>query len=295
MNSPTRVVNHPPQLDPTAMLEKYGPWAVISGGTEGTGESFARLLAEMGMNIMFVARRVDVMEALAEDLRTRHGIETRTLVQDLMEPDAAFNILEASKDLDVGLYISNAGVDGGPKRFLNQKPERWVRFVTMNVTNVTVAAHGFGNRMRERGRGGILIMSSGSALVGHPYLALYSATKAFDLALAEALWGELAESNIDVTAIIAPTMTTPLVRKGLEEGTIKFDVVYECDDVARQSLAQLGHAPVLMFRSSSHESDPDKVVQGRYEHLLQLTETGKRHVGSGGRKPAHVAAADANP
>ncbi|HKX79091.1 MAG TPA: SDR family NAD(P)-dependent oxidoreductase [Novosphingobium sp.] len=293
MTTAARIVNQPPKLDPEAIRDKYGPWAVIAGGTEGTGESFARQLAEIGLNIMFVARRIDVMEALAADLRAKHAIETRTLVQDLMEPDAAFNILEASEDLDVGLYISNAGVDGGPKRFLNQKPERWVRFVTMNVTNVTVAAHGFGNRMRERGRGGILIMSSGSALVGHPYLALYSATKAFDLALGEALWGELAESNIDVTTIIAPTMTTPLVRKGLEEGSIKFDVVYECDDVAHRSLAQLGHAPVLMFRSSSHESEPDKVVQGRYEHLLQLRETGKRHVGEGGRKPAHLAVAAA--
>ena len=286
-------MDNPPELDAKTVAAKYGPWAVIAGGTEGTGESFARQLAEIGINLMLVARRIEVMEALAADLRAKYGVETRTLVQDLMDPDAAQKMLDASADLDVGLYISNAGVDGGPKRFLNQPAERWVRMINMNVANVAVAVHGFGNRLRQRGRGGILLMSSGAALIGHPYLALYSATKAFDLAIAEALWGELAEFNIDVLAVIAPTMNTPLVMKGIEDGSIKFDTVYDCDDVVRQSLAQLGHAPTLMFGSSSW--DAAKVMNDRYDQLLRLCNVGKSFVPPGGRKPAQPAAVRASP
>ena len=287
-------MNDAPQIDAKAMLAKYGPWAVISGGTEGTGESFARQLAEIGFNVMLVARRVDVMEALAADLRAKYGVETRTLSQDLMEPDAAQKILDASADVDVGLYISNAGVDGGPKRFLNQPAERWVRFANMNVANLAVALHGFGNRMRQRGGGGLLVMSSGAALIGSPYLAMYSSTKAFGLAIAEALWGELAEFDIDVLGVIAPTMDTPLVMKGLEEGTIAFDSVFKCDDVVRQSLAQLGHAPTLMFGSSSGVWDPKAVMKERRDKLVQLADRGRSFVPKGGRRPAQADAAPAS-
>ncbi|HKT53003.1 MAG TPA: SDR family NAD(P)-dependent oxidoreductase [Caulobacteraceae bacterium] len=281
--------NHPPMFDPQALAAKYGPWAVISGGTEGTGESFARLLAQAGINVMMVARRLEVMEKLALDLQENYGIETRTLVQDLMHPDAAQKILEASADLDVGLYISNAGVDGGPKRFLNQPAERWVRMINMNVINVAVAAHGFGNRLRQRRRGGLLIMASGAALVGNPYLAMYSSTKAFDLALAEALCGELSEVGVDVLGVIAPTMTTPLVMKGVENGAISFDAVFECDVVARQALAQLGHAPTIMFGTSSDGRHSDEVVEERYHHLQRVAAAG-----SGARFVAHRDGTHAN-
>ena len=278
-------------LDGPAFRDRFGPWAVITGGTEGTGASFARLLAQVGINVVLVARRVELLDALDAELHARHGVEVRTLVQDLMEPDAAQKILDATADLDVGLFVSNAGVDGGPKRFLNQKAERWVRMINMNVANVTVAAHGFGNRLRARGRGGLLLMSSGAALVGQPYLALYSATKAFDLSLAEALWGEWAEWGIDVLAVLAPTMNTPLVMKGVEQGNVHFDIIYDCDDVAGQALAQLGHSPVLAFPSSATDLDPDKLVEGRRDLLLRTRDVGNRHLPTGGARPAGTGSA----
>ncbi|HJT41355.1 MAG TPA: hypothetical protein VJ762_13575 [Sphingobium sp.] len=85
--------------------------------------------------------------------------------------------------------------------------------------------------------------------------------------------------------MIAPAMNTPLVMKGLEQGNIQFDIIYECSDVAGQALAKLGHAPVLSFPSSAADMDPDALVRDRHELLLQICEVGKRHLPTGGAKP----------
>jgi short-subunit dehydrogenase len=268
-------MNNPPDLDRKKIAEKYGPWAVIAGGSDGTGEAYARELAAAGVNVMLVSRRGEVLDALAKDLQAKHGIETRTLVQDLMEPDAADNILKASEDLDVGLYISNAGVDGTGAKFFDQPLDRWLRMMNMNVRTVTTAVYAFGNRLRKRGRGGILLMSSSSGLGGTPYLSMYSATKSFELVLAEALWGELQDSGVDIVVVIAPAMATPFFQKNIAgEGFKLGGLIFSPEEVAQKALAQLGHSPVIMFRTARRQ-DPDKVVKERYDELLGSLEAGR--------------------
>lgn len=262
------------QIDRRAFAEKYGPWAVIAGGSDGTGEAYARDLAAMGINVMLVSRRAEVLDALAADLRARHGIETRTLVQDLMDPQAAQAMLDASADLDVGLYISNAGVDGTGASFLDQPLDRWLRMLNMNVTTVTAAVHGFGNRMHKRGHGGVLLMSSGSSLGGTPFLSMYSATKSFELALAESLWGEWSQSDIEILVVVAPAMSTPFFQKNIAGQGFKLDMVFTPEEVATGALARLGHAPVIMFPTVRRQS-PEKVMKDRYDELLLSLEAGR--------------------
>ena len=268
-------MSNPPELDRKTLAEKYGPWAVIAGGSDGTGEAYARELAAAGVNVMLVSRRQEVLDALAADLRAKHGVETRVLVQDLMDPQAAQHMLDASADLDVGLYISNAGVDGTGSSFFDQPLERWVRMMNMNVLAVTTAVHGFGNRLRKRGRGGILLMSSGGGLGGTPYLAMYSATKGFELVLAEALWGELSESGVDIIAVVAPAMATPFFQKNIAGEDFKLGgLIFAPEEVSKKSLAQLGHGPLIMFPTARRQS-PEKIVKERYDELLLSLEAGK--------------------
>jgi NAD(P)-dependent dehydrogenase (short-subunit alcohol dehydrogenase family) len=98
-------------LDGAAFAAKFGPWAVIAGASEGTGACYAEELAALGINLLLVSRRPDALEALGERLAAAHGIEFRTLALDLSETGAGTRIVEAAADLDVGLYISNAGAD----------------------------------------------------------------------------------------------------------------------------------------------------------------------------------------
>ena len=271
-----------PALDPGAARETYGPWAVIAGGSDGTGEAYARELAAVGINVMLVARRAEVLEALAADLREKHGVEARTLVQDLMQPDAAQNMLKASADIDVGCYISNAGVDGAGSKFFEQPSERWLRMITMNVQNLTEAVHGFGNRMLKRGRGGIVIMSSGAGLVGTPYLSMYSATKGFEMLLAESLWGELQGSDVDIVGVIAPSMTTPWFLKNVVGQDFKLGSdIKTPEQVAHDALAALGRKQPLIMFPSPRRAAPEEILGPRFQDLLKALESGKSYFPKG--------------
>ena len=264
-----------PGLDREWAQARYGPWVVIAGGSDGTGEAYARQLAELGLNILLVARRQAVLETLAAELRDQHGVETRVLVQDLMAPEAAENMLKASADLDVGLYISNAGIDGTGAKFFEQPVDRWRRMINMNVVTVTEAVHGFGNRLLRRGHGGLLIMCSGSGLGGTPFLSMYSATKGFEILLTEALWGELSQSDIDVLGVVAPAMDTPFFRRSIAGQDFKLGgLIFTADHVAREALAKLGHQPLIMF-PTARRPPPEQVLEARFEELQHSLEAGR--------------------
>lgn len=261
-------------IDHAAAREKYGPWAVIAGGSDGSGEAYARELAALGINVMLVARRKDVLDALAQDLRAQYGIETRTLVQDLMETDAAHAMLQASADLDVGLYISNAGCDGTGSHFFEQPIERWRRLITMNVQTVTEAVHGFGNRLIKRGRGGIILMSSGGGLGGTPYLATYAGTKGYEIIFTEGMWGELADRNVDILCVMAASMDTPFFRREIAGGNFKLGGLHTPEEIVRGGLENLGRKPLLMF-PCVRRPPPEVVMQTRYDELQESIAAGK--------------------
>ena len=79
--------------------QRYGPWAVVAGASDGIGASVARLLGDRGVNVVLVARRRATLEEVAATIPS----ETRTLVLDLSEPQAATELAEATADLPVGL------------------------------------------------------------------------------------------------------------------------------------------------------------------------------------------------
>ena len=104
----------------------------------------------------------------------------------------------ATDGLDVGLFVYNAGSNRHAARFLDQPADHAAFLVALSCRAPALLAHHFGARMRERGRGGIVLMSSLASLAGSAYHAAYAATKAFDTALAEGLWFECAGDGIDV-------------------------------------------------------------------------------------------------
>ncbi len=63
--------------------QKYGPWAVVTGASEGIGRAFAEQLAELGMNVVLVARRRDRLQHIADKLREQHKVDTLIIAADL--------------------------------------------------------------------------------------------------------------------------------------------------------------------------------------------------------------------
>lgn len=267
-------------LDSTAFAAKYGPWAVIAGASEGTGSCYAEELAGIGINLVLVSRRKEALDALGARLKAAHGIEYRALAQDLSEPEAGAMLVERTADLDVGLYISNAGADGAGNSFLDAAAARSHRLVRMNIGTLIDATHGFGNRFRARGSGGIIIMASGAGLGGQPMLAMYAGTKAFEICFAESLWGELGDANVDVIAIAAPIMDTPTLRRETEGMGFDLDIAYDPADVTHNALASLHCGkPILIVPDGPGEENLPAVEAARIERATAFKQWAKTYTG----------------
>lgn len=267
-------------LDCTAFAAKYGPWAVIAGASEGTGSCYAEQLAAMGINLVLVSRRKDTLDALGDRLKAAHGIAYRAIAQDLTATDAGAALVAGTADLDVGLYISNAGADGAGNSFLDTDAERSHRLVRMNIGTLIDTTYGFGNRFRARGRGGILIMASGAGLGGQPMLAMYAGTKAFEICFAESLWGELGDANVDVAAIAAPLMNTPTLRRETEGMGFDLDIAYDPADVTHNALASLfAGKPIMIVPDGPGEENLPAVETARIERATAFKEWAKTYSG----------------
>jgi short-subunit dehydrogenase len=197
--------------------QRYGPWAIVAGASEGVGREIARQVAAKGVHCILLARREQPLAALAEQIRAESGVECVTASVDLAAPDALGRILAAAGSREVGLYVGNAGADPNGSHFLERKIETWDELVQRNVLTTIRACHHFGGLMRERRRGGLLLVSSGAAFSGAPFMAVYSGTKAFDLRFAESLWAELQPFGVDVLSLVLVTTDTPALRRLLAD------------------------------------------------------------------------------
>jgi short-subunit dehydrogenase len=234
--------------------EKYGPWAVIAGGSEGTGRSFGCQLAAIGINCVLVAKDGPLEETAAE-IREKYGVEVVTAALDLAASDAADQIFAAVGNREVGLFVNNAGADWFGERFLEVGIEGWLALAHVNIDTMLRCTHHFGGAMRRRRRGGILIVNSGACYGGSKYLAIYCASKAFQLNFAEALWSEMRPYGVDVCTIVLGRTNTPgyharRASKGISVGDAG---LASPDAVAAQALARLPHGPITNWGQDDDE------------------------------------------
>ena len=186
---------------------------MVAGASEGVGSAFADEVARLGLDVVLLARRGEVLEGVAGGIRARHGVEAITLTVDLSEPGASARVIDATDDLEVGLLMYNAGAAPDYAPFLDSPAESSVAMLQRNCVVPTELCHHFGTAMVGRGRGGIILVTSGAALAGAPNMATYGATKAYDMILAEALWAELRDTGVDVLSLMLGETDTPALRR----------------------------------------------------------------------------------
>ncbi len=200
--------------------DRYGPWALVTGATAGIGAEFARQLAARGLNLVIVAPADERPDAFAAELRQTNGVEVRPVAVDLTRLDFVVVLRQATQDIEVGLLVNNTGAwVQGPFPENDLKSELSV--VQLNMQAPAILAREYGKPMAERGRGGIVFVNSTATAEGLSLGAGVS-TDSFNLALAEALWYELAPRGIDVMALSPeageasdPTQLTALVGQAL--------------------------------------------------------------------------------
>jgi len=226
--------------------QRYGPWGLVAGASEGLGAAYAEALGGRGMDLVLVARRLKLMQALAARLTAQYAINVRCLPIDLARPDAIEQIARETQSLEVGLLVYNAAFSAvGP--FIDRPLEDHLREVDTNVRAPLGLVNTFGRRMLAAGHGGIILMSSLSAFQGSAFISTYSATKAFNIVLAEGLWEEWRRGGVDVLACIAGAIRTPnyLASSPKRTGGIS-DATLEPEVVVTEALRALGHHPTII-------------------------------------------------
>ncbi len=196
--------------------ETYGPWALVAGGSEGLGLAFADELARRGLGLIVVAHEAEPLAAAATHLRGR-GVEVIDVLADLGTGEGVASVLAACEGHDVGLFVANAAV--APRGLFVETPvEQLLAAVRVNVEAPVRLSHALAGPMRDRGRGGIILVSSLSSLQGTAVFSTYAATKAFLRVQAEGLWEELGRDGVDVLSVVPGTIDTPGLRSSAPRG-----------------------------------------------------------------------------
>ena len=216
-------------------VDRYGPWAVVTGASGGIGRALAAQLAQAGFDLVLVARRRAELDALAAELTARHSIRTRILAVDLATPAGCTTVREQTADLDVGLLVANAGYGtAGPLHAADPALEG--DLLAVNALAVLDLTQHYATRLVARRRGGIVLVSSIVALQGVAGTANYAASKAYVHTLGEGLHDELRPHGVDVLiAAPGPVASGFGARAGLNQTGMT------PDEVAHATLAALGH------------------------------------------------------
>ncbi len=181
--------------------------ALVTGGSSGIGEQFARQLAARGHDVTLVARRTDRLQALARELRRQHRVRITVHTADLATAAGRAGVASMLRTRGPWLLVNNAGF-GSRGRFVELDPKREAEEVELNVVALheltaavlpgNVAAHA----------GAVINVASTAAYQALPYMATYAATKAFVLHFTEALAVELRGTAVRAMALCpGPTRT----------------------------------------------------------------------------------------
>lgn len=224
----------------------YGT-ALVTGASGGIGAGFARRLAASGVDLILVARRGDLLDELAAELRAAHGVGVEVMAIDLTDPAGLDKVAArlADPDRPVELLVNNAG-SSGSGAFATLPIERETQTATLNVFVPLRLTHACLPGMIARGAGGILNVSSISALLPRPGSATYAATKAFLSAHGESLALEVEKYGVHVT-----TVHSGLVRTGFHDAAgVDTETLPKIGWLTPEEVADAGLAAVAAGRPS---------------------------------------------
>ena len=186
----------------TDLFRLDGKVALVTGASSGLGAHFARVLAEAGANVALAARRVDRIQALAEELEGL-GVKTHAVAMDVTDSASVNTALEGIQSTlgVVTVVVNNAGV-AQTKAFTDATEEDWDFVLEPNVKGVWRVAHGTATRMiNAQQPGSIINIASIIAFGVGPHLSAYATSKAAVAHFTKAMATELFKAGIRVNAI----------------------------------------------------------------------------------------------
>ncbi|MEO6812989.1 MAG: SDR family oxidoreductase [Ginsengibacter sp.] len=184
------------------MKDLKSKMVLITGGSSGIGESFVYQFAELGTNLIIVARSESPLNNLADTIKEKYKVDCYPIVLDLSKENAAKELFEKinSLHLEVDVLVNNAGV-GAIGKFEEYDLERYHSMLQLNINALTELCLLYLPGMKKKNSGGIINVASTEAFLPIPNSAVYVASKSYVLNFSESLFGELYGTNVTVTCL----------------------------------------------------------------------------------------------
>jgi len=248
--------------------------ALVTGASSGIGAVYAERLAARGFDLLLVARDEQRLEAAANELRSRHGIQVEVLKADLTQKEDVFKVEQRLRsDSSISLLLNNAGVaaDG---LLANADLEQLERLIQLNVTTVTRLASAAAASFTKAGRGTIINIASVVALFPERFNATYSASKAYVLSLTQSLNAELDGTGVKIQAVLPGVTRTEIwERSGIDASQIPADMVMDAGEMVDAALAGLDQGELVTVPSLPDAADWDAFVAARHVMAPNLSRS----------------------
>lgn len=200
-------------------MENECTYTLITGGTEGIGLEFAKLFAEDKHNLILASRNELKLKKVKQKIESEYKVKVEIVNIDFSVDKSCGKLFDFvdKYNIVVDNLVNNAGI--GSFGFFNQEEENFEdKIINVNIIALTKLTKFFLNKMIERGKGGILNISSTAGFVGGPKMALYYSTKSYVLTLTEAIYEEVKDKNIVVSCLCPGPVKTSFQKKaGIEK------------------------------------------------------------------------------
>ena len=187
--------------------------ALVTGASSGMGLLYAKYLAEAGCNLLIVSNQEKELKDVADDIRDEFGVNVIARNQDLSQEDAAQQLFDYCKkeNIIIDILINNAGMF-----FFHELDDEYHKkmelMLNLHVMTPSKMSRLFGDEMKKRGFGHIVLVSSMAARLPFPGITTYSATKAYLKSFGKSLYYEMRDYGVGVTTVCPGAIATPLYK-----------------------------------------------------------------------------------
>lgn len=248
--------------------------ALVTGASSGIGAEFARRLARRGADIIAVARRVEKMDSLADDIRAETGRRVHVVPFDLSGDRAGYRLAEqlAEAGLRVDTVVNCAGV-GATGAFGASTEMQLRRQLRVNIDATVEISHAFLPQLTASGAGALINVASLTAYMPVPGMAVYAAAKSFVVHFTEALAHEARSTGVTVMAVSpGPTDTEFYSTSGTTESGVRFQTPDQVVTTALDAL-QRRNPPVSVISGTRNRWIKRLVGALPVRTVLRATET----------------------
>lgn len=253
--------------------------ALITGASSGIGRDMARILSDMGYNLILVARREDRLIRLKQELKT----DVTVLPLDLSVQENCFELLRKTEGMHIDMLINNAGF-GLFGDFYHTDLNTEIEMINTNIKAVHILTKEFYKRFRTRNNGYILNVASSAAFLPGPLMSTYYASKAYVLRLTTAIYEEARRDHANVRiSVLCPG---PVKTEFDEKANVTFSLKgLKSMDVAYYAITQMLRGTLIIVPGAIMKAAkvaqrfvPDKLLLRMAYHFQHRKSTKKRTI-----------------